>query len=80
MISTEDCARREQAGTDQRKPAKLTQATNRNDSNPPVKHLNKLDKPYKRLQSQGQDHIKKWPSVVASLMLIACLVAERMQR
>ena len=39
--------------------------------------VNKLDKPYKRLQSQGQGYVK-WPTVVASLMLIACLVAESM--
>ena len=37
---------------------------------------NKLDKPYKRIQSQGQGHVKKWPTVVASVMLIACLAAE----
>ena len=36
---------------------------------------NIMGKPYKRLQSQGQGHVK-WPTVVASLMLIACLVAE----
>ena len=40
--------------------------------------VNKMAKPYKHLQSQG--HVKKWPTVVASLMLIACLVTESMQR
>ena len=35
-------------------------------------------KPYTRFQSQG--HIKKRPTVVESLMLIACLVVEVIQR
>ena len=39
-----------------------------------------MNKPYKCLQSHGQGHIKKGPTVVASLMVIACLVAENMQR
>ena len=43
--------------------------------------INKWGKPYTRLQSQGQGHvIIKWPTVVASLILIAGLVAESMQR
>ena len=33
---------------------------------------NKVNKPYKHLQSQGQGHIKKITTVLASLMLIAC--------
>ena len=40
----------------------------------------KVNMPYKRLQSQGQGHVKMAYTVVASLMLIACLVAESMQR
>ena len=39
------------------------------------KRKDKLDTPYKRLQSQDQGHIQKWSTVVASVMLIACLVA-----
>ena len=39
---------------------------------------NKMVKPYTHLQSQG--HVKKWSSVVASLMLIACSVAESIER
>ena len=35
---------------------------------------NKLAKPYKRFHSQG--HEKKWSTVVASLMLAACLVVK----
>ena len=43
-------------------------------------NINKLVKPYyKRLQSQGQGHVKIWPTVVASVLLTACLVAESMQ-
>ena len=39
---------------------------------------NKPVKPYKRLQSQG--HVKnQTPTVVASLILVACLVAESIQ-
>ena len=34
---------------------------------------NEVNKPYKCLQSQG--HVKKWPNIVASLMLIALLLA-----
>ena len=37
-------------------------------------------KPYKRLQSQGQGHVKNKPTVEASVMIISCLVAESMQR
>ena len=40
--------------------------------------INKVMKSYKRLQSQG--HVKKWHTVAARLMLIACLVAESIQR
>ena len=36
-----------------------------------------MDQPYIRLQSQGQGHVKR-TTVVASLMLFACLVAENM--
>ena len=42
------------------------------------KNKNKVVKPYTRLQNQG--HVKKGPTVVTSLMRIACLVAERIQR
>ena len=35
-------------------------------------------KSYKHLQSQG--HVKKWPTVVVSVMLIAYLVVEIIQR
>ena len=34
----------------------------------------KVVKPYTRFQSQG--HVKKWHTVAASLMLVACLVVE----
>ena len=58
------------------------------------KQKNKLAKPSQRqgaiemsksiiikpLQSHGQRHVNKWPTFVVSLMLIACLVADSMQR
>ena len=34
----------------------------------------------KNKQTQGQGHEEKWPNVVESAMLIACLVAESIQR
>ena len=42
------------------------------------KHWKKLVKPYKRLQCHGHTH-EKWRTVVASLMLVACLVVDRIQ-
>ena len=42
--------------------------------------MNKLVKPYKRFQSQGHVQKREWPTDVASLMFVACLVVEIIQR